>query len=133
MKSECFSTLMSALLLFVCQPIGAQNEDHAPTLAQCHADRMLWTEQVIEYNNAEAQRLKNRTPNNSVIWKLPISKLIQRQDEMGDCEAVDPENVERYDDVLRNLLDAYKTRYVDFVVRHKLDPQLLKEDEAGLR
>lgn len=107
--------------------------DHAPPVAQCQADMRLWLEQVSDYSGALIDHVQKGTPNNSDISRLQIPQLAKRIVEMGECGAVDPPNLSAYQDVESELESARKDRYEQFVVRHKLESQLLREDAAGIR
>ena len=93
-------------------------QEHAPTVQQCQANRLLWWDQFD-------------TP--KVISKLPAKKLNERSDEMHDCAVVDEENQHSYLQLAGMFQMEYELRLLDFVTRHHLMAQFMAEDAAGKR
>jgi len=127
-----YAAILMVLAALVASP-QVDPSDHAPTAAQCQADMRLWLEQVKDYDSALIDHVQKGTPNNSDLSRLQVQQLARRTVEMGECAAVDPGNLSVYQDVESGLDSIRKDRYEQFVIRHKLEAQLLREDAAGIR
>jgi hypothetical protein len=97
------------------------------------ADRNLWSAQITDYNNAEADRLNKGTPNTTAVMRLTYTELNDRAMEMGTCAIVDAESAGAYNDLLDHYGEARDDRFKFFVRRHGLLRQMLAEDRAGRR
>ena len=107
---------LSVVLLFLLTVATAQ--DHAPTVQQCQADRLLWWDQFD-------------TP--EVIATLSYRKLSERSGEMIDCSAVDDEHKESYRRLVAMFQMEIAQRLLSFVTRHHLMAQFMAEDAAKTR
>ena len=128
---------LPVILFAVFMPLGVSPfvlaQDHAPTVQQCTADSRLWMSQMTEYNNAEAARLTQGRPNKTEIMMSSFRLLAARARELVQCQAVDPDRQNYYDQVNTQILDAVHNRYVMFVERHHLTAEMIKEDDDGIR
>jgi hypothetical protein len=127
---------MKAFLLFgLLLALPAIGQEHAPTVAQCQADIAIWgdTNLEIEYRDATAAFLSVGTPNKSKVNNLGLDKVVARMTEMDDCGKVDPQGLVKYSNAAAFYEAAFKDRFVGFVKRHNLLPQLKLEDAQGKR
>jgi hypothetical protein len=118
--------LAIALLLFglvttaLPRSAGVRQVKHAPTVAQCQADERLWM-----------SKLEQTQPKPSGTRDVSYKVLQSWIDEMGDCEAVDPDESNRYINVTHETLSEIAIRYRNFLWRHNLEDQFIQEDESG--
>ena len=111
----------------------ATAQDHAPSVEMCRADRALWSDQMAEYEYAEADYMNKGLPDRSAIMKLTFMQLNDRALEMGQCAIVDDSSDGEYNHLLSRISSARNDRYAFFVKRHNLYKQLLTEDSSGKR
>jgi hypothetical protein len=104
--------------VFVLAAVG-QDVQHAPTVAQCQADRRLW------YSKLEALPADTNLPSYTTLslWAS----------EMTDCQQVDPRNQWLYYNVYGEISDVQASRMTRFLGREKLWSKFLAEDAAGRR
>jgi hypothetical protein len=93
--------------------------EHAPTVAQCQADQRLWL---------------------SKLETLPVDKdlpsyttLSLWNNEMGQCQKVDPPNEWKYYNVEGEISDVEISRMIKFLGRQGLWSKFIAEDAAGNR
>jgi hypothetical protein len=110
-------------------------QQHAPTLAVCQADAAVWgnLQAQTDYLNAEADRHKNNAPNRTPLAKLSLKEVVNRADEMRQCEDVDPDQAKTYLDLVGSYNHIYAAHCESFIERHHLLAQLYQEDAAGKR
>lgn len=106
-----------ALAVFVLTASVTAQVEHAPTVAQCQADRRLWFSQ-----------LEGESANEPMF-----AVLIKRGAEMEDCEQVDPDNELHYFNTRAEINAVELGRMTDFIQRHNLLKQFIEEDVAGKR
>jgi hypothetical protein len=110
------------LLTFVTMALprsaGMRQVKHAPTVAQCQADERLW---MSKLEQTQPSGTKDVSYNTLQSWI----------DEMGDCEAVDPDESNRYINVTHETLSEIAIRYRNFLWRHNLEEQFIQEDASG--
>lgn len=105
------------LALLVAAPAFTQEVEHAPTVAQCQADQRLW---LADLEDNEARDVKFYT-------------LLEWRTEMMKCEKVDPENYWKYLNTESEATAGQNSRQYNFLHRHGLLDQFLKEDAEGAR
>jgi hypothetical protein len=103
-------------------------QEHAPTPEQCRADYRLWTANGFSFEN--------------VSWK----ELMQRSGVMTKCATTDPDMMRVFDegyvrlgkdaplsyrDVGTLFHSAAGDKAMDFLIRHNLMDQFVREDAAG--
>jgi hypothetical protein len=110
--------LIAAIL--IAYPAFGQEIKHAPTVAQCQADQRLWAAKLEQ-------------PHGQVVTAVPYSTLMEWLREMGDCEDIDPAQHDLYMNTSGEAITAMASRLREFVYRHKMWEQFLKEDAAGTR
>jgi hypothetical protein len=113
-------TLLLAATILISVPAIGQEVEHAPTVAQCQADQRLWRAKL---EGDQGFDLKDVTLNTLAHWEA----------EMVKCEAVDPPNQSRYFNTDVEAVAAESHREFDFIKRHGLLEQFVKEDAAGQR
>jgi hypothetical protein len=92
--------------------------EHAPTVAQCQADRRLWLAKIEEGDSP----------------KLPTFNVLTKWvSEMDDCQKVDPDNVGKYVTATSEIDVFQATRLANFLTRHDMWQKFLDEDAAGQR
>ncbi len=107
------------LLLFCVVSISLSQEplEHAPTAAQCQADRAVWIKDFSTGN----------------IKNVPVTTLNGRAMEMGSCMDVDANHAFDYYTVQASSLIETENRQSRFLSRHNLYLQFVEEDAAGKR
>jgi hypothetical protein len=110
-------------------------QEHAPTVAQCQADYVVWYDiaEVTDFYNAETEFIRNKVPNRTVLNKLPIETVLQRAAEMGVCRRVDSVQKSNYDDAAALYHGIELARMSDFIERHNLFNKFVLDDKFGLR
>jgi hypothetical protein len=124
---------MRAVMLICIISMTAFAQEHAPTVEQCKADQALWGADHTQtaYNEAETRHVESGAVNRTEIAMLSITQLKQRMRGMYECEdvvAMDP-----YHSTGNFYYSVIADRYLGFLIRHGLMPQLVKEDAAGER
>lgn len=114
--------------------VSAAFAQDAPTPEQCRADYRVWT--------AKGADLKTRFNN------VSYHELVRRSSVMNDCAKADPEAMQHFaEDYVRLGLESnisyiglgavFSTlahdRMLEFLVRHRLMAQFMKEDEAATK
>jgi hypothetical protein len=108
------------LVLLFCLPLSTQEVEHAPTVEQCRADQRLW--------------LSKMEADNSVAMADVTAKTLGAwENEMGKCQAVDPQNRHVYYSTNAEAVSAEAIRFIHFLKRHDLWEQFNDEDAAGKR
>lgn len=108
-----------ALSLFILTASLTAQIEHAPTVAQCHADQLLWLSKIQENPHSPS---------------LPaFSALTKWNLEMSDCQKVDPDRQWAYYNTAAEINTVQAGRMLSFITRHKLYKQFVEEDEAGER
>ena len=118
------SALTRFVLAFVILvPSIAANQDveHVPTVAQCQADQRLWLAEIEESVQDHSAHLPG------------IHGIREWEQEMSDCQKVDPENRLRYYHTERELMVEEKMRMQDFLHHHQLWDKFITADAAGER
>jgi hypothetical protein len=111
------SILLVLVLLFSISS-STQEVQHAPTAAQCQADQALWL-----------SKLETRGGTSDIV----VQTLHKWQNEMSDCETVDPLNKLKYFNTETKIEAELEGRELSFIHRHNLYQQFLDEDAAGKR
>jgi len=121
----------TAILLFAvtATTVHTQDVQHAPAVAQCQADAVLWQSQSRDYFRA----YKNHDAKNTTIANLTAKELLARSIEMADCLTVDSDHYNDYSTVQSTYVELFGDRVNNFMKRHDLMEQFFKEDAAGLR
>ncbi len=103
-------------------------QEHAPTPEQCRADYRLWTAKGTDFAD------------------VSFRELMRRSHVLSDCSTTDPEWTQQfaeqavrlgknagvsYSDLSTLFHAAAGDKATDFLMRHHLMDQFLKEDEAG--
>jgi hypothetical protein len=103
-------------------------QEHAPTPEQCRSDYRLWTAKGTDFSD--------------VSWK----EVMERSHEMTECDTTDPEWTRQfaqqamrlggngsisYGDLGTLYHAAAGDKAVDFLMRHHLMDQFVKESEAA--
>lgn len=142
-KAEGKSTMALAILVllflslnpFTTKAQQAQEPKHAPLAAQCQADVRVWysDQMFIDYNEAQAEWHRHSIPNHKTPSEVGVRELRARQNEMGQCMSVDPQNESLYLEAFRFYFGVFTDRVVEFMDRHGLRKQMEREDAAGLR
>jgi hypothetical protein len=99
------------------QSIPAQEVHHAPTVAQCQSDQLLW-----------ASKMEVMQPRFAGTADVSFTQLRDWGVEMLKCSDVDPGGRLRYFAMIQSRLI---TRYNNFLNRHHLYDQFLAEDAQG--
>jgi hypothetical protein len=99
---------------------AGQDVDHAPTAAQCQADRAYWMSKLEDTDTSTMENISYETLD---AWSA----------EMYKCRVVDPPNSHKYDFAEMEVIAFQHVRLIDFLNRHKLLPQFKSEDAAGAR
>lgn len=106
------------VLVFVFCPISTMpHQEHAPLAVQCQADKAVW---INELSGAD-------------VSKLAITEVNSRLWEMANCQEVDPANSGGYIKVATVYLMGIDARYQNFLKRHDLTAQFVREDAEGKR
>jgi hypothetical protein len=119
--------------------VSSRAQEHLPPPEKCHADLAIWYSNVMErdYRNAQTTFIKNgktdTMPNKSDVAKVPIREVVARLKEMYECAKVVSDDSEPYYRAGAFYSDVFSDRFVDFVDRHELRPQLYEEDDEGKR
>jgi hypothetical protein len=115
-------------------------QQHAPTAEVCKADVAVWynAEMATEYYKAQQALVEDTAPNRTDIAKLPVQEVIARMNEMYDCARADvPEGVDpqtnRYFQAGHFYHEVFSSRAMQFIHRHGLWDEFLKEDSSGKR
>ena len=111
------------LLLAIAVPvqfIHAQEVHHAPTVAQCQSDQLLW-----------ASKMEVMQPRFAGTADVSFTQLRDWGVEMLKCSDVDPGGRLRYFATSSMIQSRLITRYNNFLNRHHLYDQFLAEDAQG--
>jgi hypothetical protein len=110
--------LAGAFLLVVFLNCFAAAQDHAPLPEQCNADAKLW-----------------HSADKATIDRLAYAELERRVNEMWDCydSSTVPMAKEHFGTVLTIYQAQEGNRMVEYLKRHGLTKDFLKEDAAGKR
>ena len=113
--------LTIAILLFtaIATTTHAQEVKHAPTVEQCQADARLWMSKLEQ-------------PHEQGLADVSYSMLADWMHEMNDCESVDPDHSASYLEAGHATGFAMAIRQRNFIMRHQLWNQFLKEDEERM-
>jgi hypothetical protein len=114
--------------MFVCGAVVAslasarprQAVEHAPTVAQCQADRAYW-DSKLEQDDRKG------------TLDVPYTTLFEWDVEMVKCRVVDSQNRWQYFNLGEEALAEMAIRERAFIVRRNLWQQFLDEDAAGKR
>jgi hypothetical protein len=124
--------LLLPLVLLLVAPITAQVE-HAATPAQCRADADSWSVPKSAFlipNESEFNSLAVAVMHDPAIT---ARTLLARNNELQQCVKTDNVQAVRYSQASRAYSIAQLGRMADFITRHQLEPQFLKEDDDGQR
>jgi hypothetical protein len=112
-----------------------QQMQHAPLPEQCRADFALWynINLDIEYTNAEAAHISDGTPNRTETNKLHLTEVNERTRELLDCRKVDSSRQDDYLEAVKFYQEIVANREYNFIIRHDLWNQLMREDAEGKR
>jgi len=111
------------LAFIILAPSSAANQgvEHAPTVAQCQAEQRLWHAEIEESVQDHSAHLPG------------IHGIREWEQEMSDCESVDPENRLRYHTTESELRVEEKMRMEDFLHHHQLWDTFITADADGER
>jgi len=116
--------LALATILLVGIPLGGQDAvKDAPSLGQCRTDQPLWDAKLIEIARGLAKGTDDTTVETLTNWIH----------EMRGCVGVDSEHAHAYVHTVALAMAAVGVRATDFLQRHNLMDQFVKEDMEGLR
>jgi hypothetical protein len=114
-----------------------QTRKHVPTAAQCRANGAAWgnADKFNEYLKAQDLYKDPHKSNNntSELARLPITEIFGRLGEMTACADIDQKNLRLYTDTLGMYTHVWGDRMFDFLGRHNMWEQFLKEDAEGNR
>jgi len=113
--------LVLAFVILVPSIAAAQDLEHAPTIAQCQAEQRLWRAEIEESVQDHSAHLPG------------IHGIREWEQEMSDCENVDPENRLRYHNTESELKVEEKMRMEDFLHHHQLWDKFITADADGER
>ena len=120
--------LTLATVLLVGIPVGDQDAvKDAPTIGQCRTDQPLWDSKLIEIARGVANGVAKGTND------ATIETLTNWIHEMRGCSVVDHEHAPAYVRTVALAMAAVGVRATDFLHRHSLMDQFVKEDLEGLR
>jgi hypothetical protein len=126
-------TILLAAAILIAVPAIGQEVQHAPTAAQCQADRAVWSVQADEWVQAEIAHSDRGTANLSALNKMTVDGIHARAEELGTCNTVDPANQQMYSLAADNYSLIYLSRLTHFMTRHGLFSQFFEEDSQGQR
>jgi hypothetical protein len=116
--------LALATILLVGIPLGGQDAvKDAPRIGQCRTDQALWDSKLIEIARGSAKGTDDATVETLTNWIH----------EMRGCAGVDHEHAPAYVRTVALAMAAVGVRATDFLQRHNLMEQFVKEDMEGLR
>jgi hypothetical protein len=115
-------------LMFACGALASslafarpqQAVEHAPTVAQCQADRAYWDSKLEQDDRKGTSDVQFMT-------------LFEWDVEMDKCRVVDYPNRWQYFNLGEEALAEMAIRQRRFLVRHSMWQQFLDEDAAGQR
>jgi len=110
-----------AFLILVPAIAAGQDVEHVPTVAQCQAEQRLFHAKIEESVQDHSAHLPG------------IHGIREWEQEMSDCENVDPENRLRYHHTERELKVEEKMRMEDFLHHHQLWDKFITADADGER
>ena len=113
--------LVLAFVILVPSIAAGQDVEHAPTVAQCRAEQRLWRAEIEESVQDHSAHLPG------------IHGIREWEEEMSDCENVDPENRLRYRNTESQLMLEEKLRMDDFLHHHQLWDKFITADADGER
>lgn len=115
--------------------VNSEPQQHAPTVAMCRADVALWynSEMATAYLNAETLHITDNVKNLTPTAKLPLTEVLDRTTEMGDCTRVEEQHSDTYVEAQRLYSTVRGDRVSSFIYRHHLMAQLRREDSEGIR
>ena len=98
-----------------------QYVEHTPTVAQCQAKQRLWRADIEESVQDHSAHLPG------------IHGIREWEQEMNDCEDIDPENRLQYHNTESELKVEEKMRMEDFLHHHQLWDKFITADADGER
>ncbi len=110
--------VMKYILLMFMTALVASAQDHAPLPEQCKADHDMWVADITV---------------DTQLVSVASAQLIKRIGELRACEEVVPAHKAELTDLEGSCWALLFTRTSDFITRHRLRQEFLKEDAAGLR
>jgi hypothetical protein len=124
LRGETMRTIILTIILLASSLAFGQDIQHAPTAAQCQADIAVW-----------------KGENKAHIESLPVHDLIVRAQEMKECvDVLADGKAKGWADEIETAMTVeliygqhIAHRYLDFLVRHRLEQQMADEDAAGQR
>jgi hypothetical protein len=108
--------LVGFMGLFFAWKTEAQEVKQAPTVEQCRADQRLWSDMLEDSGSL---------PN-----YVTLSGWFH---EIFECKSVDPDNRQRYYNVLGEIDSAKVMRLEKFLDRHGLYDKFIEEDKSSKR
>lgn len=112
-------------------------EKPVPTAAQCETDAQTWgnRQKYQQYLDAEDKYRDQhkRNPNSTELARLAMAEVFARLKEMTACADIDPKRYRSYSDVTEIYEHIWGDRMVNFLGRHDMWEQFLKEDAEGYR
>lgn len=137
MKLEWMSVGILALATFVSGGFAQQSQEpqHAPTIEVCKADvAVWWTDYIVDqYENSENELASTGKYLRNPAGDLPITEVSARMNEMHNCARVDAHDRATYTSAWEFYYGVAMERWRQFVVRHGMRDQFMKEDAEGLR
>lgn len=128
---------LSCLLVFLFSPrlLASEPQQHAPTLEVCRADAAVWYDRdaATEYLKAETLHKSDNVKNLTPTAKLALIEVKARASEMFVCAKVDEPRSQSYLEAADFYYIVMVDRYGDFIRRHHLMEQMMREDAQGLR
>jgi len=128
-----------SLGIYATRHLHAQNTQPAvepvPTVDQCRKDGPAWysKDAQLEYDKARFNSFSTGKLAETEFSKLSAHDLYVRMKDMGNCITVDPQNSERYDSSSYHYYGFIADRFMDYMERHKLLEDFMKEDAQGKR
>lgn len=113
--------LVLAFVILVPPIAAGRDAEHAPTVAQCQAEQRLWRSEIEKSVQDHSAHLPG------------IHGIREWEQEMSDCENVDPENRLRYQNTESELKAEEKMRMDDFLHHHQLWVKFITADADGER
>jgi hypothetical protein len=113
--------LVLAFVILVPSIAVGQDAEHAPTVTQCQTEQRSWRAEIEESVQNHSAHLPG------------IHGIREWEQEMNDCENVDPENRLRYHNTKIELTVEEKMRMEDFLHHHQLWDKFITADADGER
>jgi hypothetical protein len=135
MACRLMTTIVVTMASLLFTPVRLRAQEHAHSVESCRADLAVWGKKGDEndYREQEARQLHGGAKNDNPLTKVTVQELVLRMGEMGNCRIVDKSQEQQYLDVLKFYSSIISDRMRNFLQRHNLVEQFLKEDAFGER